>query len=399
MLSALGATQRTFDLSLLAFPDHADDLRARFPFADVLAWPYGQAVKFNESQPHSQSRPRGGALSKLFDLVPKWRPKKRYGPRSEDTAEVDGFLRQHEISALHFPASLLFDTNLPFIYEPWDLQHVHYPEFFKPEEHAIRDHMYRAGCERADLVVTATEWIKKDIVAKYGIDPRKIVTIRRSSLLLREQMSEEETDAHIARLGIPHDFIFYPAMCFEHKNHARLFKVMSILRSRGLVIPLVLSGRPHKPYLPMFRKAIVDSGVSDQTFVLGAVSDAALAALFRRARFMMFPSLFEGLGLPVLEAFYHGLPVLAARATCLPELVDDAAILFDPFDEEEMAHAIQRAWQHPEVTAHLPERGKRRLVEFSWERGIVLLQACYKHVLRLPMTRPESSVFAQARAS
>jgi glycosyltransferase involved in cell wall biosynthesis len=111
---------------------------------------------------------------------------------------------------------------------------------------------------------------------------------------------------------------------------------------------------------------------------------------------MVFPSMFEGLGLPLLEALHHRLPVVAARATCIPEVVGEAGLLFDPTDVDAIAAALLAAHRAPEQLRAAAELGVERLELFSWERNGALLSACYKHVLALPKSEEERAEFARA---
>ena len=404
MLQVLAEGDDSFAVSLLALPRYVDDFRKVARFAKTVPWTLGQTPAGATAPPISHERQLRRALgphARLVDVAVAAARRARYGRIPDDLGSpVFQALRQARISAVHFPAPQLFETRLPFIYEPWDLQYLHYPDFFTEDEFLMRDRSYRYGCHKARLVLTATDWVKQDIVKRLGVSPRKVVAIHRGSLIAREALTDAQVDAELAALGVGPDFIFYPAMCFEHKNHLRLLRALAILRDRdGLTIPLVLSGRRHRPFLPVVEKAITDLGLEGQVKVLGVVSHAALAALYRRARFMVFPSLFEGLGLPVLEAFHHGTPVLAARETCLPEVIGDAGVLFDARDEQAIATAIGEAWRNPQALGALAEKGRARLEHFSWQRGRVLLNACYKHVLGLDMTDDEAHAFSLATAA
>ena len=140
------------------------------------------------------------------------------------------------------------------------------------------------------------------------------------------------TDSQVAEVRRQHDlpqrFALYPAMTFPHKNHLRLFEALATLRDRhGIVLPLVCTGRSYEPHLPTVLQAIQRHRLEGQVFMLGAVSYETLGALFRAAWALVFPSLFEGLGLPVIEALQLGLPVIASDATCLPEVAGEAALL------------------------------------------------------------------------
>jgi glycosyltransferase involved in cell wall biosynthesis len=198
---------------------------------------------------------------------------------------------------------------------------------------------------------------------------------------------------------VPEQFIIYPAMTFAHKNHLRLFQAMALLRDRqGLRVNLVMSGRRYRPFWPTLEAEIERLRLADQVTVLGGVSEALLEALFTSARFMVFPSLFEGLGLPILEAFQQGLPVLAAAETCIPEVAGDAAILFDGKDVESIAGAIAQAVESPEALAALVQAGYRRLSDFNWDKAGPTFVACYKDALDAPMTDLERQLFNHATA-
>lgn len=404
MLQALAPGDESFGVSLLALPRYVEDFKKVAGFARIMPWTLGQMPAGAIRPPFRSERVVRRALgprAELVDAAASALLRARYGRVPDDiSSPIFQSLRKARVSAVHFPAPQLFDTSLPFIFEPWDLQYLHYPQFFTEAEFLMRDRTYRRGCRRATLILTATEWVKNDIVEKFGISPHKVVTIPRSSLIAREELTEEQARAELGRVGVTGEFIFYPAMCFEHKNHLRLLRALAMLRDReGMEIPLVLSGRPHKPFLPVVLKAISDLKLERQVKLLGVVSHATLAALYRETRFMVFPSLFEGLGLPVLEAFHHGTPVLAARETCLPEVIGDAGVLFDARSEDAIACAVAQAWRSRDMMLGLAIKGRARLDVFSWQNGRVLLNACYKHVLGVAMNDDEAHAFVRAAAA
>lgn len=400
MLCALAGMERQFSISLLTLDRYASLFGVIAPFAEVRSWPYGEKAMVPLRAPAARGRALRRSLGRhahIFDrLLYRYRLL-RYGRPNSHAVEIDAMLSRWDVHAVHFPTPYMFDTTLPYIYEPWDLQHLHYPQFFSEDEHEFRERTYRAGCQGAALVLTATRWVKEDIAKRYAIPRSRIVAIPRSSLAVRRKLDEESIHTELRKAGVPHDFVLYPAMCFEHKNHIRLFQALARLRDRdGMRVNLVLSGRRHEPFWPKLTSAIADLRLGSQVTVLGAVSDELLTALYSRARFLIFPSLFEGLGLPVLEAFHHGLPVLAARATSLPEVVGDAGLLFEPTDVEAIAETIRSAYQNPSLLSGLAEKGRRRLEEFSWDRGRILLSACYKHVLGLDLSEEERAMFVRA---
>lgn len=318
----------------------------------------------------------------------------RYGvPNPGARKRFDARLNEYSVDVVHFPAPQFFFTDRPFLYEPWDLQYLHYPEFFTQEERDWRDATYRRGCADAALVVTATEWVKKDIVARFGVPSEKIAVIRRGSELASITISEDRKRALLAEAGVAENFIFYPAVPFEHKNHVRLLQALAKLRDkRGRKIQLVLTSKNRTPFTERIEQEVARLGLSADVLFLGRISDEMMSALFRSARFMVFPSLFEGLGLPLLEAFRNNTPVVAAAETCIPEVVGDAGILFNARDVDAIETAIFEALEDPERLARLRPLGAKRLAEFSWEKAGPAFAACYKKVGGVKLTKEESDL-------
>ncbi len=312
-------------------------------------------------------------------------------------ARRDRYLRRLGARVLHFPYQLAFDTSLPSLYEPWDLQHIHLPHLFSPGECAWRTQMYARACRRASLVVTATATTKRDLVASFGIPAEKIAVILRDSDLGRDAPPPERRAAVLRNLGIDGDFAFYPAMTFPHKNHAGLFEALAILREQhGLVVPLVCSGRISDAHQADIAEALARCGVGDLVHFVGSLSEEALVSLFAQAKLLAFPSLFEGLGLPLLEAMQYGLPIVAARASCIPEVTAEAAVLFDPHDAADMAQAIRRVWTDANLRGELKRKGYARRSDFAWSNAIPTYIAAYRKAAGEPLTEEEAHHLSRA---
>jgi glycosyltransferase involved in cell wall biosynthesis len=401
LIRKLGETAGGERFVLCSVPKHADEL---LPYVgekqQILRWPFRQ-VGFPYAMPPgglwSRLRERSGQLRGAVEAVYRGYRDLRFDlPREPPARRVDPVLRAQGVRVVHFPFSQGFRTRLPFIYEPWDLQHLHHPEFFPPDYRRWRDRLYRGACQRARLVVTATRWVKQDVVRQYGIDPRKVAVIPRSSLLARTPLPDEERQRIWTERGIPEDYAFYPAMTFPHKNHLRLLQALALLRDRGLRLPLVCSGRVYEPHWPVVQAEVARLRLEGQVLFLGVVSEGMLASLFRRARFLVFPSLFEGLGAPILEAMHLDLPVLASDATCIPEVVGDAAWLFDGGDVEAIAATMQRAITDGTGLDALRARARTRLQRFSWERAAEAFRTCYRAAAGWPLSSEQGALLEEA---
>jgi glycosyltransferase involved in cell wall biosynthesis len=298
---------------------------------------------------------------------------------------------------IHFAYPIGFGTGVPFLYEPWDLQHRHHPELFDPAEWRWRDQLYRQGCEQAALVVTATRWTKQDIAEQYGIPSQKIAVIPRGPAVAPSIPTDQRAHQVRASLGLPERFAFFPAMTFPHKNHLRLFESLAILRDQhGRTLPLVCTGRPYEPYWPTILEGVSRYKLEGQVHLLGAVSAEELAAVFRSASLLVYPSFFEGLGLPILEAFEYGLPVVASNATCLPEVGGDAALYFDPHRTESIVDALLTAERQPDVLERQRQAAPAVLARFSWPMAAATFIACYRAVAGAALSPEQRALYAEA---
>src|SRR5439155_3517680 len=162
--------------------------------------------------------------------------------------------------------------------------------------------------------------------------------------------------------GLPDRYIVYPAQTWPHKNHLRLIEALADLRQRGTTIPLVSTGRATE-HMGAIRRRVDELGLGSQVRFLGYLAPAEFDAVLARATALVFPSLFEGWGLPVVEAFALGIPVACSNAAALPEVARSAALLFDPHNTEAIARSVLRVWQDEALRDELRRRGKARAAE------------------------------------
>lgn len=369
------------DMRLVEYPKHyrwyvpgMADRRTRGPLwrkAEHLAGPLAGAVRYLHGRyahgqplsPRAKSLrqtmgPLGGAAVVGYRLYHGL----RYGPHEElSAAQSDAFLRDLGAQGVHFPYPLHFETRLPFVYEPWGLPHHHMPEMFRAGEPEWIDGLMSRGCERAAMIVTATRWVKRDLVKTFGIPETKIAVIPRPPPPV-QLPGDSAADA----LGdVPARYCLFPAMTWPTKNHMGLVRALAKLRDEyGHRLHLICTGRTDTPHYELIKAEVAALGIGDQVRFLGRVSTGRLENLFRNALFLVHPSKFEGLGLPPVEAFQRGVPVLASTAACIPEVVGDAALTFDPDDIGALAAALKRAVEEPELLEELRRRGTERLATF-----------------------------------
>jgi glycosyltransferase involved in cell wall biosynthesis len=311
----------------------------------------------------------------------------------------DGTLESAGSALIHFPMQSAFLTPVPSIYQPWDLQHLHLPQFFTSDVRAARERSYREHCRRAELVVVASSWAKNDLMERYGLPVEKIAVIPVPPPLAAYQpLSDAVVSDTVSRLGLPDRFLFYPAQTWEHKNHLRLLQALAIIRTRYRAdIPVVCSGRQNDHFREI-EMEVKRLGLGRQVRFLGFVSQDEVQAIYRRSHGLIFPSLFEGWGLPVVEALSVGLPVACARVTSLPELVGDAALLFDPREPSDIADAMWRLWTDDPHRQKLAERGVNRVEGLDWLNTAQIFRAHYRRLARQPLDSHDLELVAGSLA-
>jgi glycosyltransferase involved in cell wall biosynthesis len=243
-----------------------------------------------------------------------------------------------------------------------DIQEVFFPEFFTSRALYARDRHFIASTHMADRVITISEFTRQTIVRHHGVSPEKIAVAH----LCADPIFYAPAAGvpALARL-LPKDFIVFPANFWKHKNHDALLQALVLLeRERGLAIDLVLTGHAVPNGYPVEAKAR-QYGIAARVHYLGYLSTAELAVLYRQARMLVFPSRFEGFGLPLVEAMASGCPIAAANATSIPEVVGRAALLFDPASPREIADAIERVWRDAALRHDLAAAGRREAERFS----------------------------------
>jgi glycosyltransferase involved in cell wall biosynthesis len=264
-------------------------------------------------------------------------------------------LERHE--AIHFPLSVM----LPRVERPpaattvLDLQHEEHPQFFGRAELAYRRAVYGWSVRRSRIVITISEHARRTLLERYGLPPERVRAIH-----LAVDHDRFNPD------GRPRgDYLLYPARPWPHKNHARLYEAFARIRRDRPELRLVLTGAGDFGALP--------AGVEAR----GRVSGEELVDLYRGAAAVVFPSLYEGFGMPVVEAMACGCPVACSNAASLPEVVGDAARVFDPSDVDEIEDATEEVLRDP---APWIARGLERARLFTWDANARAHDALYREL-------------------
>jgi len=265
--------------------------------------------------------------------------------------------RLEAAEAVHYPLTIRIPpVSAPSAVTLHDVQHLDLPQLFSRGERAFRSLGYHRSARSAQLVIVPSAFVRDRWVEVLGLDPGKIRVIHHGIDHARFSPGNEPREP----------VLLYPARPWPHKNHARLYEAFSLLRRDRPELRLVLTGGGHDGPFP--------EGVESR----GNVSLDELVSLYRRASALVFPSLYEGFGLPPLEAMACGCPVACSAAASLPEVCGDAARYFDPEQPEEIAAAVADVLADPTGWS---TRGIERASGFTWERSAAAHEDVYRELL------------------
>jgi len=275
---------------------------------------------------------------------------------------------------MHRPPDVLFVPAhvLPIVHPPRSVVTVHDLGYlYFPRTHRVLDRLYldlstRHNARAAAHIIADSQATKRDLMERYGVDPAKIAVVYPGcDVAAFHPLDAGAVESVKARYGIAGDYILFVGTIQPRKNLVRLIEAYRKLEAGSW--KLVIAGKKGWLYEAVFRR-VRELGLEGQVVFTGYVAEEDLPALFSGARLFVFPSLYEGFGLPVLEAMACGTPVVCSNASSLPEVAGDAALLFDPLDVEGMAAAMDRVLRDEALRAELIERGLKRARRFSWEK-------------------------------
>lgn len=260
------------------------------------------------------------------------------------------------LDLIHYPVTVPIPKvkGLPSVVSLLDVQHHDLPAMFSPAERAFRRWGYDNAARQANRVITITQFSADRITELLGIPSDRVRAIH---LGIDHDLFTPNGPAAMID-GLPARYLYYPANSWPHKNHRRLIEAFKRIDDPELA--LVLTGT---------KTNSLDLGADDaRVHHLGHVAEKDVAGLYRGAEALIFPSLYEGFGLPPLEAMACGCPVGASNVGAVAEVCGDAALLFDPEDVEAIADAITRVTTDEPLRAELTAAGTERAAEFTWQK-------------------------------
>ena len=278
-------------------------------------------------------------------------------------------LKNHQINLLFCPFSAprFAESNIPVVAIVYDLQHLDYPEFFELTEQQLRTEFLNNLLEKAQKIICISDFCRQSFIKHLKAPDDQLVVIPISIQNRWHGLSEEITNKYLIELGLVNcSYAFYPANYWQHKNHRLLLEAYKIYREKCLNLPLdlVFTG-DLKQQENQLRQEVADANLSDYVHLLGFLDEKSLEAVWCGCKCLVFPSLYEGFGMPLLEAMYFAKPILCSNAGSLPEVGGDAVLYFNPNSSEDLVNCLLRISYDPDLVAQLVRKGKERLEIFD----------------------------------
>lgn len=272
-------------------------------------------------------------------------------------------LRKHDFDIFHptyyYPYFLDHLQGTPFVLTVYDMTHEIMSDFFRDDDPTAMNKKRLA--EGAERIIAISQSTKNDLVRICGIEPSKITVVHLASSLKASQA------VPVMPAGVPDDYLLFTGKRDGYKNFLPFVKTAAGIVKKDPKLHIVCGGGG--PFTESELRSLKDLGISDKVIQVG-VDDATLMALYGGARAFVFPSLYEGFGIPILEAFECGCPVIATDRSSFPEVVGDAGLLFDPQEPDSLRNAISNVLENESLRASLIEKGRKRAELFPWDRTV-----------------------------
>ncbi len=292
-------------------------------------------------------------------------------------------LRRERVDLFHAPHYVISPfITCPVVVTIHDCIHLRFPQYLPNRGAYTYARMFLTlAARKATRVLTVSEASKQDILHYLGAPASQVEVIYNG---LDERFAAPPSADDITRTRdrylLDSPFVLYAGNIKPHKNLDRLIEAFAIVKRRHAGdLKLLIIGDQISRY-PNLRRLVHRHQLHQHVRFLGFVPDATLAVLYRLASVFVFPSLYEGFGLPPLEAMAAGAPVVTSSVSSLPEVVGDAALLIDPLDPQAIADAIGRVLGDPALRADLIRKGQARVKAFSWEQSIARIHDVYGEV-------------------
>lgn len=266
------------------------------------------------------------------------------------------------------------NTKVPTLDVIHDLNFEHSSDFLRPSHQRYMTHFFPLFARKADRIATVSEFSKQDIVNTYSIDSMKIDVVYNGSHSFYQPCDEKQKQEIRNKYCNGKPFFIFIGTISRRKNLANILLAYTAFRNKhgNSEIDIVVVGGRYGAY-PELDKALENNRFLDDIHFVGHVESELLSKLLASAEALVYTSVFEGFGIPIVEAFYAETAVITSNITSMPEVAGDATLLVNPMSVEDIAHAMSQLYNNTPLRRELIERGRKRRELFSWERTAELL--------------------------
>jgi glycosyltransferase involved in cell wall biosynthesis len=345
LVPALAAREPSLDISLF---------HARFPRSS------------HHPEPWMDRLPREELTERTRTLYPRW----NLTGRPALPARLASLDLLHAPSAVAVPPA---GRNQGLVVTVHDVAFLVVPSCFPRRWRVVYRLGLRAAVRRADAIITPSRNTAEDLLSRTSIDPARVHVIPQASGL---EASGDDPEPLIARLNLPRPYVLYVGTLEPRKNLVRLLRAYRRVAATGVPHALVLAGPRGWRDQTLLRE--INLPGPGRVVLVGALSPSELDAIYREAAVFVYPALYEGFGLPVLEAMARGIPTICSNTSSLPEVAGDAAVGVSPSSVREIAEAIERVLTDPTLADTLSAAGRERALLFSWEETARLTLQAYE---------------------
>ncbi len=286
---------------------------------------------------------------------------------------------------LHFSPSYFVPMLkvCPEVVAVYDITFKVHPEWFSEDKRMRFDEIFWKRVARSDALITSSEYSKRDLVEYLRVRPEKVHVIYPGTEAHFRPLGDGiDRDLLRAKFGVTGEFVLSVGALHTRRNIPRLMEALArIEKEASTAIDVVVVGM-QAPFSPAVDVPALagEAGLRGKVAVFDYVSEEELVLLYNACTLLAYPSLYEGFGLPVLEAMACGAPVVCSNVTSIPEVAGDAALYFDPYDVDDMVVKLGRAWGDAALRSRLSEAGIEQAASFSWRRAGAELLALFDAV-------------------
>lgn len=278
------------------------------------------------------------------------------------------FLRRAKAHLAHAQHIVPPLAPCPTIVTIHDVSFLRYPEWFPARSVRIMRRLIPFSARRATHIITGSQHAAQEIAALCHVPQHKISVIYYGvGAQFSPQNRAEAREKMAVRYGLRQPFLLAVGLIQPRKNLSRLLQAFALIKDKYPELCLAIVGRAAWGWEEL-QKQLASLGLAQRIVLLGAVPDADLPDVYRAAEMLVYPSLYEGFGLPPLEAMACGTPVVASNTTSLPEVVGEAGVLVDPYEPEAIAEGIIKLLEDRSLATQLAQKGLARAQQFSWRR-------------------------------